>query len=420
MLDMILKNGVVVTQNDKREILKTNIGIKNGRIEKIGDDFTKAKIIIDASSYVITPAYLNGHIHFGEYYLRGYKEKLTTEDYIILGEKFYKLFINEYERIRSSSIDNVMCESIKNGTLTVMGVRGWPNVQKFGVNAFLGYPVMNSEKLDSYTDDLENRFNMLNKEENVEYFIGLHSLKWLSDKGLNKVMKFLALYNNTKLSLHVCETKDEVMYITQKYKMSPIKALSKFGLLNENTLLVHCNYLSNDDIDIIKQSNASVAVCHSSNLKLGNFPCDIRRLLDAEINVLIATDGPATSDSLSLLEALRVSALVSNVETQRLYDMITINPAKYMKINTGSIQVGNLADVLFYDRNELGITYPNAILQNLVYIPSNKPCFVMKSGNFIIKNYEFVDDIKKILKEKNEIIKLIEMKAREKNFNFFS
>ena len=37
-------------------------------------------------------------------------------------------------------------ESIKNGTLTVFGVRGWPNVESFPVNAFLGYPMMNSKK----------------------------------------------------------------------------------------------------------------------------------------------------------------------------------------------------------------------------------------------------------------------------------
>ena len=145
MLDTIIKNGTVVTQNNKREISNINIGIKGGKIEKLSNDCIQARTVIDASNYIITPAYLNGHIHFGEYYLRGYKGKLTTEDYIRLGEKFYNVFVNEFDEIRDSSINNVLCESVQNGTLTVFGVRGWPNVQKFGVNAYLGYPVMHSK-----------------------------------------------------------------------------------------------------------------------------------------------------------------------------------------------------------------------------------------------------------------------------------
>lgn len=270
MLDTIIKNGIVVTQNKDREILNIDIGIKDGKIEKLGKNFTQAKNIIDASNYIVTPAYLNGHIHFGEYYLRGYKGRITTEEYISLGEKFYNTFIKENEEIRSSSINNVLYESIQYGTLTVFGVRGWPNVQKFGINAYLGYPIMNSKKLSSYIDDFEVRFNTLKKEKNVEYFLSLHSLRWVDRNTLNAVAKFLSKYKEIKLSLHICETKEEVLYITEKYKMSPIRYLNELGLLNENTLLVHCNYLNNEDVELIKRSKASVAVCHCSNLKLGN------------------------------------------------------------------------------------------------------------------------------------------------------
>lgn len=136
-------------------------------------------------------------------------------------------------------------------------------------------------------------------------------------------------------------------------------------------------------------------------------------LLKNEINVVIATDGPATSDSLSLLDAVKVTALISRVDIQSLYDMITVNPAKYMKINTGSIQIGNKADILFYDKNNLNITYKNSILENLIYLSNNKPCNVMGNGDFIINNYKFIESIEEsIFQEKNRIIKLIENNIR--------
>ena len=111
MMDVIIKGGVVVTQNEKREIVDIDIGIKDGLIVKLGEHLSNTKSVIRAESYIITPAYLNGHIHFGEYYLRGYKERLGTEEYISAGEKFCRFFDEELEAIRTSSIDNVMCES---------------------------------------------------------------------------------------------------------------------------------------------------------------------------------------------------------------------------------------------------------------------------------------------------------------------
>lgn len=412
MLDTIIINGIVVTQNEKRQILNTNIGIKDGKIEKIGSEFWQADKIIDASNYVITPAYLNGHVHFGEYYLRGYKGKVTTEEYIKLGERFHDFFIKENEEIRNSSIDNVMLESIQNGTLTMFGVRGWPNAQKFGINVYLGYPIMNSGKLSSYIEDFERRFIALRREKHAEYFLGLHSLKWVNEENLHIIAEFLSKHKEIKMSLHICETKEEISYIKKKYKTSPIKLLEMLNLLNENTLLVHCNYLNDEDINLIRKRKASVAVCHSSNLKLGNKPCDASLLLRNGINIMIATDGPATSDSLSLLDAIKLTALISDIDAQNLYDMITVNPAKYMNINTGSVQIGNQADLLFYDRNSLNITYRNSILENLIYLSNNRPRNIMKSGNFIIKNYKFINGIEKsVLREKSRIIQLIEKKT---------
>ena len=49
MLDILVKDGIVVTQNEKREIKKTNIWIENGLIKYIGNDILEAKRIINAN-----------------------------------------------------------------------------------------------------------------------------------------------------------------------------------------------------------------------------------------------------------------------------------------------------------------------------------------------------------------------------------
>lgn len=409
MLDLLIKNGLIVTQNLKREIKQTNVGIKDKKITYVGDKTIPSNQVIDAKEYIVLPAFLNAHIHFGEYFLRGYKKNLSTEEYILLGEKFNTKFKDIVDEIRSSSINNVLLESIQNGTLTVFGVRGWPNVQKFPVNAFLGYPMMNSQKLNDYRINFEQKFNSLEKSDNVEYFIGLHSVKWIEKDTLIEISNFLKNNTKIKLSLHICETYEEVEYIKGKYKMAPIELLDKYELLNENTLLVHCNYLDHNDINLIKKSKASVGVCHSSNLKLKNKPCDIKRLLNNGINVIVATDGPATNDSLSLLDSLRTTALLTNLDSNTLLDMITVNPARYMKINSGRIVEGNKADIILFNRNNMNLTYNKSALENLIYTSGNKPEIVIKDGKIIIEKYNFKNRIEyDIIQEKNRIIRLIE------------
>lgn len=414
MLDLLITNGLVVTQNQKREIKQVNIGIKDGIIIYLGNEMIPSNQLINAEEYVILPAFLNAHIHFGEYFLRGCKENLSTDEYILLGEKFHNKYKKINDEIRSSSINNVVLESIQNGTLTVFGVRGWPNVFEFPVNAFLGYPMMNSKKLKDYKIDFEEKFNSLPRKANVEYFVGLHSVKWMDEKTLIEISNFVNKNQGTKLSSHVCETIEEVDYIKKKYGMTPVDLLDKYKLLNENTLLVHCNYLTDNDVKLLKDNKVSVAACHNSNLRLKNKPCNVKKLLDNKINVMIATDGPATNDSLSLLDSLRTTGLLTNLNSSELLDMITINPARYMKTNSGSIDKGNKADILFYNRNSLNLTYSKSIIENLIYTSGNKPKIIIKDGKVIIKNYCFENEIEcDIIREKNRIIKLLE------NNNFF-
>ena len=172
---------------------------------------------------------------------------------------------------------------------------------------------------------------------------------------------------------------------------------------------MHCNYLNENDIKLIKDNSVSVAVCHSSNLKLNNKPCNIKKLLDNGINVMVATDGPATNDSLSLLDSLKVTALLSGINSSKLLDLITVNPAQYMKINSGSIVEGNKADILLYNKNSLNITYTQSAVENLIYTSGNKPEIIIKDGKVIIENYKFKDKIENnIINEKNKIINLLE------------
>ena len=94
-----------------------------------------------------------------------------------------------------------------------MGVCGWPYVSEMPVNAFLGYPIMNSDKKGQYIDNFEQRFFGLEMKDNTKYFIGLHSTKWVDEKILIRLSEFIKKNQDIKLTVHVCESKQEIEYV---------------------------------------------------------------------------------------------------------------------------------------------------------------------------------------------------------------
>lgn len=52
----------------KREIKQVNIGIKDGIITYLGNEIIPSNQLINAEEYILLPAFLNAHIHFGEYF----------------------------------------------------------------------------------------------------------------------------------------------------------------------------------------------------------------------------------------------------------------------------------------------------------------------------------------------------------------
>ncbi len=62
-MDLIIKNGLVVTPNSTKI---TDIGIKDGKIVAIQPLLSDAKNIIDASNKVVTPGMIDAHVHISQ------------------------------------------------------------------------------------------------------------------------------------------------------------------------------------------------------------------------------------------------------------------------------------------------------------------------------------------------------------------
>lgn len=86
---------------------------------------------------------------------------------------------------------------------------------------------------------------------------------------------------------------------------SPIELLERCGVLGPRTLLAHCNYLSETDIERIAKSRASVVYCPRTHAAFGHARHPVAELRARGVPVCLGTDSLASNPSLNMLEELK-------------------------------------------------------------------------------------------------------------------
>ena len=381
--DLVIRNGYYY-DNENDRYIKGDIGINSGVICKIGN-INSGKEVIDACGCVILPGFINTHIHFGEYYIKGYSGKLGTLEYIDYAEKFNSLNKGMKEDIRVSSSKICAYEAIKYGETTLMGIRGWDALEKFNARLYMGYPLMKSDKLGEYLNNAFERFESFERSELNNYYIFIHSLLTVDEDILCKLSEYIK-GKNIYIAIHLLETESENEKVKSKYGMGCLEVLEKYNLLSERTLLVHCCYLSESDIQMIRKYKCSIVINPNSNLKLKNKVVDYSKLYD--INVCIGTDGIATNDSLNILNSLRTMGLLYDISDNELFNMISLNPGKFLSNNTGVIKEGYKADLAIYELNNYKIVRLETFINNLIYSSDIEAKCVIVNGKKIVNDYE--------------------------------
>ena len=161
--------------------------------------------------------------------------------------------------------------------------------------------------------------------------------------------------------------------------LTPIHYLKETGILRSHPVLIHCNYVTDEEISLIKSSGASVAFCPRSHCFFGHTNHPVRKFLDAGINVGLGTDSLASNDTLSILDEMKYLSLNNSIPPATLLAMATINGAKALGLEskTGQIKAGLEADLCGV---RLSDTHAENIYSQLLGAAS-KNIFTMVAGN---------------------------------------
>jgi 5-methylthioadenosine/S-adenosylhomocysteine deaminase len=177
--------------------------------------------------------------------------------------------------------------------------------------------------------------------------------------------------------IHVAENRRENEMVMEKYGQSPTAWLHGLGVLDRRSVLAHCVWVDEADMDILAETGAGVAHNPGSNAKLASGIAPVPVLRRRGIPVGLGTDSTLSNNCLDLFQEMKLSVLLQRAASLDgtimgagdAFAMATLEGARVLNWETeiGSVEAGKEADLVFLDiSHPLGLN-PERVLSDLVY-----------------------------------------------------
>lgn len=403
MIKTVIKGDIVHTPTkDKFEVFKDSyliiehdvvVGISN-QLESYHKDYE----LIDHSGKLIIPGFVDLHLHAPQYpniglgldkelipWLNTYTfpEEGKYKD-VEYAESVFKIFINELWRegtTRSVVFSTIFKESTK--LLMDMFIQS-------GLGAFVGkvnmdrntapYLMEDTESSLKETKELIEEYN--HKSNLVKPIITPRFIPTCTSDLLEGLGKIAREYN-ISIQSHLNENTSEVLWVKELYPQSKNYAsvYNDFGLFGyTKTIMAHCVHNTDEEIQLMAEKGVYAAHSPYSNFNLSSGMMPVRKHLNANVNVGLASDisgGHILRIPEIMTAAIHVSKMVwlsSNKESSPL----TIEEAFYLGTKgggsffgkVGSFEPGYEFDGLVIDVDNLIAGKPLSIeekIQKFIY-----------------------------------------------------
>ena len=187
----------------------------------------------------------------------------------------------------------------------------------------------------------------------------------------------LARRRSLGVHTHLLETEVQTRIARSRYGTTMVKHMERLGLLSPRLSCAHAIWIDEDDIALLAGRGVTVVHNPESNLKVGAGFMPLPAMRRHGLRVALGTDGASTNDNLVLHEAMRLAAILHRPKEERsrwiraedALDMATGAGAAALQCagSLGRIAAGQSADLVLYDLASARWTPCNDPAQQLVF-----------------------------------------------------
>lgn len=378
----IIEKGGLLINND-------GIIVKKGKLSEFEN---LSYEIYDYKNNYVIPGFIDIHTHIPQYPMigKGKGELLEWLDkYIFPAElKFENInyAIQVYEELLASLINFGTTSVVAYSSVHPDSLINIANVNESkGIRLIAGISLMDLD--DKYfriskEENLNNFEKVFNKTKDYKNFKNILTPRYAGNCSaeLMKEIADFAKENNLFIQTHLSENKNEIEFIKKLHQIDSYSEIyKKSHLVTDKSIFAHCIHLNNDELKFLKNTNAIIAHCPTSNIFLKSGIMPLRRYMDMEMRIGLGTDvagGYSLDMKTEIRNAVESSKILSVIENKDLtvsaleiFPLTNIEAAKYLNIDktTGNLNVGKYADVTVINNNDELSLNPENIINDIIY-----------------------------------------------------
>ena len=374
----------------------------------------------DGKGKVLMPGFVNAHGHSPMSLMRGYGENLPLQRWL------NELVFPFEDQLDGEAVYNgtllSMAESIRYGITSTSDMYFWVDDMVRAITTS-GAKANIARAVTHFGGDVYQLPSFIEQRDSILMYHGfdegrilidasVHAEYTNSDESVKAVVE-QCREHDLIMHIHLSETENEVNEcIERRGGKTPVEYFDSLGLFDGPVLAAHSVWLTDNDYQILKSKNVTVASNPISNLKLVSGICDVKKLMDNGIRVAIGTDSSTSNNSLDFFEEIKTFALLAKLKSgdpafmtpkQALYAATRAGALAQGRKTSGLIKEGYRADLIVVDTDVPNMQPSHNMLNNLVYSACGKDvCLTMVDGRVLYQDGEYKTiDIEKVMYDTN-------------------
>jgi cytosine/adenosine deaminase-related metal-dependent hydrolase len=275
--------------------------------------------------------------------------------------------------------------------------------EKYHLKGTLAFETTNRYGTNNRDRIIKENITFYNSKRYIKGMFGMHALLTLGENDLKEISN--AIPEDMPVHIHIAEGEADERLSKMNFGMPIINVLDKFGLLRDNSLLVHNSNISDDEMEILKDKNLFLVQAIDSNMNNAQNIANIHKFIQSDLDVTIGSDG-MTSNILRLYKNSFLFTKYQNKTPDIGFEEINKMLLTSYKLKTAygfpvGLSEDEPADFAITNYSPYTPFDSDNFLGHFIYgVTENKINHLFSNGHLVLENGKIVDkSIEKISKE---------------------
>lgn len=359
MSAIALERGLVVSLDGSTRPETMDVVVRGSRIEAVAKPGTLGHAAdtqrIDCSHRIVVPGLVNAHLHPDLHLLRGMIEDLSLHEWTgcaPLQRSLAALDDPSAEPLQRAAVRAALAECALAGASRVACYGVTPRIERIAAE------VMTELGLAGWVTIRDASFPPVEPGP-VPHMFRLHAEERLDDRELRAAAA--AHERGEWIVMHVAETAERVRLARERFGVTPIRLLARYGLLSPRVLLSHAVHIDDEEADLIAAGGASVVSSPVAEAKLADGVAPIARLHARSVTIALGTDAAVCNNGCDVLLEARFLGLLQRLDggpatlpAESLLGFATLGGARALGVvGPRGLVPGAAADITLLDATAL-------------------------------------------------------------------